>query len=198
MGLITEMDSGIEIHRVADPDEAAWWRDGVAEGYCRVFGGFPYFERYEPDQAAAIYDKLLATPNHIVLVAADGEDVAGFAAAIPLVHRPDVAHQLQGLVPLRHTFYLAELGVLPEYRGRRIGRTLVRERLRLIQDGPYSHVVLRVSADNTPSGEMYKALGFTDMGVYMDVRSPRVDGEVRADRRLFLSRVLSQVDLDEP
>ena len=116
-------------------------------------------------------------------------------AAIPLENKKSVATELTGLVPLRHTMYLAELGVLPEYRGRKIGRTLVRERLNLIDRDSYSHVVLRISADNTPSGEMYKALGFTDMGVYMEVKSRRTDGETRADRRQFLSRVLSQVDV---
>ena len=69
--------------------------------------------------------------------------------------------------------------------------------LRRIDHNQYSHVVLRISQDNTPSGEMYKALGFTDMGVYMDVRSLRMDGEIRPDRRLFLSRVLSQVHIEE-
>ena len=39
-------------------------------------------------------------------------------------------------------------------------------------------------------------LGFEDMGVWMDVHQRRVNGEMSSDRRVFLSKVLSQVDLD--
>lgn len=196
MGVIGELERFV-IHRIESPEEADHWREEVVAGYCRVFSGFPYFERFFPHEANAIYDKLLGTPGSVVLVGDVGGKLAGFAAAIPLIHKPSVANQLTGLVPLKHTFYLAELGVLPEHRGMRVGRTLVRQRIRLIDRDQFSHVVLRISANNTPSGEMYKALGFTDMGVYMDVQSMRTDGELKPDRRLFLSRVLSQVDLGE-
>jgi ribosomal protein S18 acetylase RimI-like enzyme len=57
-------------------------------------------------------------------------------------------------------------------------------------------VLLRVSTNNTPSSEMYRAMGFEDMGVYMDVNSMRTDGRVSTDRRFFMSHVLSQVPLD--
>ena len=197
MTTANELESGIAIRQIQSREEADRWRDGVVAGYIKVFSGFPYYERWYPAEAERIYDTLLSTPGSVVLVATVNHEVAGFAAAIPLVHKPSVANQLTGLVPLRHTFYLAELGVLEEYRGRRIGRTLVRERIRRIDRNQYSHVVLRISANNTPSGEMYKALGFTDMGVYMDVHSVRTDGERKSDRRLFLSRVLSQVQLGE-
>jgi ribosomal protein S18 acetylase RimI-like enzyme len=194
---VLELEEGIAIRQIRDGEEADRHREGFISAYMAIFAGFPYFERFHPSDAEAIYDKLLQTPGGIVLVATVDDAVAGFAAAIPLLHKPSVANQLTGLVPVRHTFYLAELGVLPKYRGKKIGRTLVRERIRRIDHNQYSHVVLRISQDNTPSGEMYKALGFTDMGVYMDVRSLRMDGEIRPDRRLFLSRVLSQVHIEE-
>ena len=57
------------------------------------------------------------------------------------------------------------------------------------------HVVLRVAASRNASYEMYRAMGFDDMGVTMSVSTQRIDGEVRSDRRLFLSRMISQVDL---
>lgn len=193
--IIKELDD-VVILRILDEEMADRWVDGVVSGYCRVFSGFPYFEQWFPPQAEEIFRRLVRTPGNITLVAATSDNrVAGFAAAIPLEHKRSVAPVLTGLVPIRHTMYLAELGVLPEHRGKKIGRTLVRERLNLIDRDSYSHVVLRISCDNTPSGEMYKALGFTDMGVYMEVTSRRTDGETRVDRRQFLSRVLSQVDV---
>ena len=159
--------------------------------------GFPYFERIYPSEAEGIYHGLLRTPENIVLLATRGEtQVVGLAAAIPLTTKPGVATHLTGLVPLKHTFYMAELGVLEPFRSRAIGRRMVHERLNLIDAERYSHVVLRVSMNHTPSGEMYKAMGFEEMGVYQDVSAMRTDGRVTTDRRMFLSRLLSQLPSD--
>ena len=195
--VITELDD-ITIQRIETPEEVARWRAAFTGAYQTIFSGFPYFERFYPSEAEGVYRKLTSTPNQITLIATRGESsVVGFGVGIPLRYHSAVAQELDGLVPIRHAFYLAELGVLPEYRGRRVGRTLVRERLRLIDRGTFSHVLLRVSTNNTPSSEMYRAMGFEDMGVYMDVNAMRTNGRVSSDRRFFMSRVLSQVDLQD-
>lgn len=193
--VIKEIEGGVTIHRITDEASQDRWSDGLIAAYHAVFSGFPYFESYTDEEVRSTLESLWRSSGAIFLVAAIGDDVAGFSAAIPLIRKASVANQLTGLVPIQHTFYLAELGVLPEYRGRKIGRNLVRERLRLIDQDQYSHVVLRISTDNTPSGEMYKALGFFDMGVTMSVTRRRQNSEVREDERQFLSRVLSQVPM---
>ncbi len=194
--LICELDD-IAIRRITTPEDVQRWRGGFIGAYQTVFSGFPYFERFYPSEAEGIYRKLTRAEGNITLVATRGEtQVVAFGVAIPLAAKPAVASHLTGLVPLKHTFYLAELGVLEPYRGRSLGRTLVRERMRIIDADRYSHVVLRVSMNHTPSGEMYKALGFEEMGVYQNVSAMRTDGKVTTDRRMFLSRVLSQVALD--
>ncbi|MBX2800576.1 MAG: GNAT family N-acetyltransferase [Myxococcales bacterium] len=194
--LIAELDD-VSIRRITTAEETDRWRAGFIGAYQTVFSGFPYFERFYPSEAEGVFRQLTRTPEHITLVATRGQSqVVGFAAAIPLTAKPDVATHLTGLVPARHTFYLAELGVLEPWRGRQAGRSMVRERLRLIDPECYSHVVLRVSMNHTPSGEMYKAMGFEEMGVYQDVSAMRTDGKVTTDRRMFLSKLLSQVPLD--
>ncbi len=193
--VIAELDD-VAIRRITTPEEIARWRAGFIGTYQTVFSSFPYFERFYPSEAEGAYLRLTSVEGNITLLATRGEtQVVGFGIAIPLLAKPGVATHLTGLVPPRHTFYLAELGVLEAYRGRRIGRTMVRERLRLIPER-YQHVVLRVSMNHTPSGEMYKAMGFEEMGVYQDVSAMRTDGKVTTDRRMFLSKVLSQVPLD--
>lgn len=193
--VIAELDD-IAIRRITTPEEVARWRAGFIGTYQTVFSSFPYFERFYPSEAEGTYRWLTSAEGNITLVATRGEtQVVGFGAAIPLTAKPGVAAHLTGLVPPKHTFYLAELGVLEAYRGRRLGRTMVRERLKLIPE-QYQHVVLRVSMNHTPSGEMYKAMGFEEMGVYQDVSAMRTDGKVTTDRRMFLSKVLSQVHLD--
>src|SRR5690606_30131867 len=88
------------------------------------------------------------------------------------------------------------LGVRPEYRDRGLGRALIRERMKLIDPRKYSVVVLRVSDTSNPSYDLYRSMGFEDMGVYMDVSARRIDGTTTTDRRLFLSRLLSQVEVE--
>jgi len=194
--LITELDD-IAIRRITSDDDAQTWRAGFVGAYQSVFSGFPYFERFYPSEAEGVYRKLLKTPGNIVLVATRGvSQVVGFAAAYPLVHKEAVATQLTGLVPIQHTYYLAELGILEAYRGRGLGARMVKERVRLIDRDRFSHVVLRVSMNHNPSSEMYRALGFEEMGVHMDVSAMRTDGRVTTDRRMFMSKVLSQVQVD--
>lgn len=191
--ILAELDD-IQIHRLVTPEDAARWRAGFIGTYQTVFSGFPYFERFYPSEAEGVYRKLTSTPDNITLIATRGESqLVGFGIAIPLRYKVDVATELTGLVPIYHTFYLAELGVVETFRGQGVGRTLIRERLRLIDPNRWSHVVLRISTQNTPSAELYRHLGFEDMGVYQEVTSMRVDGRVRSDRRFFMSRVLSQI-----
>lgn len=194
--LINELDD-IALRRITTDDEAQAWRAGFVGAYQSVFSGYPYFERFYPSEAEGVYQKLLRTPESMVLVATRGAtQVVGFAAAYPLVHKADVRTELTGLVPIKHTFYLAELGVLEPYRGRGLGVQMVKERVRLIDRDRYSHVVLRVSMNNNPSRDLYQRLGFEEMGVHMDVKAMRTDGHVTTDRRMFMSRVLSQVSVD--
>lgn len=188
--------NGIAIRRIRTPEDIARWRAGFVGTYQTVFSGFPYFERFYPSEALGVYERLVSLDDNITLVATRGSSqVVALAAATPLSTMPSVANFLAGLVPTAHTFYLAELGVLERFRGLGLGRALVRERLRLIDEDRYSHVVLRTSVSHTPSGEMYKAMGFEEMGVDQEVSAMRTDGKVRTDTRMYLSKVLSQVEL---
>lgn len=192
--IVRELDDGTVIRRVTDDADA--WRAPFTGAYQTVFSGPPYFERYYPSEAEGIYRKLTETPGNIVLLATQGiTQVVGFGVAIPLSRKPPVAVELTGLVPIKHTMYLAELGVMESHRGHGLGKVLVQERLAAMDRNNYSHVVLRVSAGENPSSTLYKELGFEEMGVYTEVSSMRVDGRVKTDRRVFLSKVLSQVGI---
>ncbi len=185
---------GYRLLPIRTADDAAHWRAPVAAAYTRIFSEAPYFEEFTLEEAGRIWDRLTRIPGHVTLiVVTDAGELAAFASAVPLSARPDVARELTGLVPLRHTWYLAELGVVPEHRSQGFARLLIRERLRHMEKLA-THAVMRVSESDNRSKQMYLDLGFEDMGVYMEVPGPRVDGGVRADRRLFLHRVLSQVD----
>lgn len=182
----------VEIVRVQDEREAAAYRPSFVGAYQTVWTAPPYREEFYPYEAESELRRALQTPGNIVLLAVRGfSQVVGFGMAVPLSGRKDVAREVQGLLPIPHTFYLSELGVLPEYRSRGLGRALVEQRLAAIDRDRFSHVLLRTSASKDAGYDMYtNTLGFEDIGVYMEVRSRRVDGGVTSDRRLFLSRVL--------
>jgi len=171
------------------------WRLPFARAYADVFRGPPYHENTTVDGGDATYQRLTAIPDHITVIATHEGAVAGFAVAVPLRAMPAVAQRLTGLVPVVHTYYLAEMGVLPAFRKQGVGRALVRERLRHMALERYSHVVLRVSDAANHSTDLYKSLSFVDMGVSMDVTLPRIDGTTRSDTRRFLYRLLSQTDV---
>ena len=192
--IVRELDDGIVIRRVTD--DADDWRAAFIGAYQTIFSGPPYHERYYPSEAEGVYRTLTTAPGNITLLATRGlTSVVGFGVAIPLVSKPPVAVELTGLVPIKHTMYLAELGVMESHRSLGLGKILVQERLNAMDRNNFSHVVLRVSAGENPSYRLYKDLGFEEMGVYTEVSSMRIDGRVKTDRRLFLSKVLSQVGL---
>ena len=198
MKIIATRPDGARILRIESPEEAAPYVASFAGTYQDIFSEPPYNERFYPNEAQGVLSSFLAVPENVTLLAVKGEfTVVGFGIGVPAASRPDIARELRGLLPVGHTWYLAELGVLGSWRSRGLGRELVRHRLELIDRQRYTHAVLRASAVRNASYEMYLSLGFDDIGVYMEVPARRVDGSVSTDRRLFLSKVLSAEDVGE-
>lgn len=190
-------DHEITLHRVTSRQDVERWQDPFARTYQTVFRGEPYREEFSLEKARGVFRMLTGLRDHITLIAARGADeVVGFGIAVPLVAMQTIAPRLEGLVQPKHTYYLAELGVLPEIRHRGLGKALIRERIRLMDTARYSAVVLRVSDEENRSAEMYQSLDFEDMGVRMTVTRPRVGGGLQTDTRRFLCRLLSQVDVE--
>lgn len=187
--VLFEREDGIRILRLHEPAASLAYRAAFAGVYQTVFNEPPYNERFYPSEAEAVLRTHLETPDHVVLLAVRGfSQVVGFGLAVPVAARADVTRELRGLLPIRHTMYLSELGILPRYRKSGLGRQLVQLRLSLIEASRFDHVVLRTSANRDGAYNMFMSLGFEDMGAYMEVKSRRVDGSVSSDRRLFLTR----------
>ena len=194
MPLLYRLDEEIEVLRIETPEEVARWRAGFTGAYQTIFSDEPYFERIYPNEAEGRWNKLTGLAEAMTLVAVrTGSQVVGFGIGHPLRHKADIARQLAGLVPVPHTYYFAELGVMHDFRTKGLGRALVQDRLNLVDKSTYSHIILRVAASKNPSYDMYRSMGFEDMGVYMEVQAMRIDGRVTTDRRLFLCCVLSQI-----
>ena len=75
--------------------------------------------------------------------------------------------------PERDTWEVAYLGVVPEARGRGIGRAILHEGLALAQRSGRSTIEIAVDSANTPALRLYRSVGFTDMrrfAVHLRVR----------------------------
>jgi hypothetical protein len=191
-----QLEDGTTIHHVVTDAEVEAFRAGFVAAYRRIFARPPYEEDFSEEEAGAIYAKLASAPSRVMLLATGPRgDVTGFAVAVPLLHCSLEARTLGGIVPPKHTMYLAELGV-DEAAPDELSTELTRLRLKLLDRDRYSHVVIRIAEGPLSSYEFYRALSFKDTGVTMTVNRRRTDGTVRGDERSFLSRVLSQVALD--
>ena len=188
--VLIQQSGDIVVLRIANEAEAAEYRPAFVGAYQTIFSEPPYNEQFYPYEAEGVLARQLQTPDHITLLALKGATVVGFGFGVPLTARKDVAREVQGLLPIPHTFYLSELGILARYRGRGLGGDLVKHRLALVDRRRFSHALLRTSATRHAGYDMYLKLGFQDIGVYMEVPSRRTDGRVTTDRRLFLSQVL--------
>jgi ribosomal protein S18 acetylase RimI-like enzyme len=187
--VIAEREDGVRIVRLHEPADSLAYRAAFAGAYQTVFSEPPYNERFFPSEAEAVLRTHLETPDHIVFLAVRGfSQVVGFGLAVPVMARADMTRELRGLLPIRHTMYMSELGVLHRYRHTGLGRQLVQLRLQAIEQSRFEHVVLRTSASRDSAYSMFMGMGFEDMGVYMEVTSRRIDGSVSSDRRLFLTR----------
>jgi len=183
----------VKILQVSRPEQIIPFRASFVGAYQTIFSEPPYNERFYPNEAEGILRRVLQTRDHIALLAIRGKgQVVGFGFGVPLSARADVARHMHGLIPVDHTFYLAELGVLNGYRSMGLGQELIRQRLERLNKERFSHVLLRTSAARNKATDIYIDLGFEDMGVYMNVSHRRVDGGVRSDRRLFYSKVLTR------
>lgn len=188
---IGRFDKDVTLIRVDNPREVLPYRASFVGAYQTIWSEPPYNEEFYPYEAEAVLRRQLQSDGNITLLAVRGlSTVVGFGFAVPLKARPEVARHMQGLLPAEHTFYLSELGVLKGYRGLGLGRAMINARLGGIDTHVHTHALLRTSASRHAGYDLYLAMGFDDIGVYMEVPSRRVGGGVHTDRRLFLSKVL--------
>ena len=103
-----------------------------------------------PDKVAARVRELLAGGDTIVLLAGEGPD--GLAV---LRFRPSI-----WIEPLE--CYLAELYVVPDKRGRGIGRAVMNAVIEVARAEGAGHIELNTSDDDIAARALYESLGFTN------------------------------------
>ena len=115
-----------------------------AELEAMLFGGD------DPWPESAFLRELAGPYGHYV-AARVGETLVGYAGIFRLGRIPPFEYEI-------HT-----IGVDPEFQGRGIGRRMLTELLDVA--GPHAVVHLEVRTDNEPAIALYKASGFTTVGL---------------------------------
>ena len=189
--ILVDRPDGLKIVRITRPEEAIAYRAAFAGCFQDVWSEPPYNQRVYPSEAEGTLLSYLRTPDHITLLVVRGAtQVVGFAIGVPAASRPDVVREVRGLVPVADTFFLAELGILESWRGNGIGRQLIDLRASLIDRHRYNQALLRVSTAKNLLYELYRGLGYEDVGLHTEVAAPRIDGSVTTDRRVYLFKSL--------
>lgn len=191
MRVLLDREDGIKVLKMEHPSDAEAWRASFAGNFQEVWSDPPYEERWFPDEAEGVLRRNLAVPDSQTLLAVrESGVVAGFALGCPVSAAPGVVREIRGLLPIEHTFYFSELGVLEQYRRGGLGRQMVALRLAMLNRQKYHHVLMRISTQRDFVYAMYRDQGFEDTGVFTEVTFRRMDGGVRTDRRVYLSLVL--------
>lgn len=74
---------------------------------------------------------------------------------------------------------LASLAVHPDYRGRGLGRSLLREAIRRARDVPARWLTLEVDADNFAAIRLYRGEGFTTLRRFLEDGRRRLEMQRR-------------------
>lgn len=90
----------------------------------------------------------LENPLSLWIVAMDGSVLAGYVGSQSVMGWADMMN----------------LAVLPEYRGKGVGASLVLELIRRLQENQVSCLTLEVRISNEPAIRLYEKLGFTEVG----------------------------------
>ncbi|WP_408034104.1 GNAT family N-acetyltransferase [Thiorhodovibrio winogradskyi] len=97
-----------------------------------VFREYPYLYDGDNKYETRYLHTYSESPDSIIVLATDGEEVVGASTAVPMRHAPDEAREpfaAFGINPDR-VFYLGESILYPQYRGRGIGSRFFEERER--------------------------------------------------------------------
>lgn len=184
-------NSEIEIKSVQNFEEIEPYLASFCQSYQVVFATPPYRERFYPLEVQNLVYNHLKGKEQSTLLALKGERVVAFGLASPVKNYPDIARRIRGLLPVNQTYYLVDLGVIPDCRRNGIAKQITDRHLIEMNLGRYSYVVLRASISEDPAHHLFKKMGFEDMGVYMDIHSRKIDGSTRKDQRMIFSKMVN-------
>lgn len=111
-------------------------------------GGEPLSE----SRQLALIEGLKTHPTSVVLLAEVDGKIGGLL----------VAFENFSTFTVRPMINIHDVIVLPEYRGRGVGRALLRRIIEVAEERGCSRITLEVRKDNLPARQLYKSVGFAE------------------------------------
>ncbi len=179
-------------------------QSGLFDLYCSVFAEPPYLEKFTSQDVKDYFEDILQKQGIVFtaqLLRAGRPDVpVAFVASIPLDQKQEVAQVIPSYldVDVSRTAYFAEDAVLLECRRQGISREMKRLLLGTNRRAGYEKIVLRTSVNSFNQAAAVKQLGAEPIeGAFQDVQTPRLDGSISPDRRVFYTFDLTSPTLGE-
>ena len=164
-------------------------KNGLYDLYDLCFSVAPYFEDIPVDTVRSSFEQFRA--EGVLFLCFDDEIIVGFSGAIPLSCQKDV----YGIVKDHITdadkyWYHSEIGTHPEYRGKGIASTLLKN---MLVKAPSQCVVMRTNEGNEGSMALHRKFGFKmltfsdETPITQEVFVSRKSGELMPDTRIFMT-----------
>jgi len=116
------MNQDIHIHSFSG-DDVQRYIEKVAKLRIEVFREYPYLYDGDMEYEKKYLQTYIASPDSVIVIAFDGNDVVGASTAVPLRH--ETAEVIQPFrennIPAQDVFYLGESVLRENYRGQGIG-----------------------------------------------------------------------------
>ena len=164
--------------------------------YKEAFGGPPYNETYTDQQVLDILHQ--HQRDGIAMHVSHNEHLIGFGCALPFDKSPqDVKAFLEGLhsegrlpdqFDFRNAWYMSELGVLNEYRGKGAAWELVWQRMLSASRRGATQFFMRTDWPNSNSMPMYIKCGAQPLADLQDLSGSSYDEEINTQslHRVYL------------
>ena len=153
----------------------------IAEVYQRAFAQPPYNEAFTLEESN----------NNLAQLIIEGGDLLTRKLG-------DKAICLAGGFPLADgSYWIEELAVEPDFQGEGIGRQILRDLLTIVAGRNILSIGLRTTGNNTKALGLYTSEGFTVSRPPVAVASKRENGRIELDKRVYLSKTLSNEPMKE-
>lgn len=167
---------------VLDEFNFSRFRSQLLHLYLHAFTTGEQAQYIDPQEAERILDGMVQ--HGTGLIAFEGERLAGMVMGLPLRYDKDFSADSLSEIEVDGAFYIAELMVHADLRGRGIAKALLAKMLSLVKKS-HTDVVIRVWDENKPALSLYKKLGFHPVATISQTKK-HLSGELFEMRKIYL------------
>lgn len=155
--------------------------------YLQAFTTGEYAQYVSPKSAENQLNMLFESGEAYLLKTAD--NLAGFVICVSFAFDKEFPTSKHPSISLETTLYIAELVVEASFRGKGLGRKLMKEALLQAENGGYRQVAIRVWDENRAALQLYRSLGFETIDSIIQIKQKSANENFEM-RKLYLIKQL--------